>query len=185
MLDHVPIDPEPREFGSSGHEQEDVRIVSYLLAAGLAVPIAAIAVVVLLSLVGIAFVSSIGGEPEPAAAPLSTSASKLPAYWEVVSGETLQQIADETGLTVAQLQEFNPDIDPSAILPGQRLKLRAIKEKPKRPKPKGPRFRTVRAGESFGSIAADTGRSIIALEELNPDIKPEKLAPGDRLQLRP
>lgn len=49
---------------------------------------------------------------------------------------------------------------------GQRLNLWAHPPAP-RPKPLGPRFWTVRAGESFGSIAAKTGIDLTKLEELN------------------
>lgn len=45
-------------------------------------------------------------------------------------------------------------------------------------------FWTVRAGESFGSIAAKTGINIDKLEELNPQLKPASLQPGDRVRLR-
>jgi hypothetical protein len=45
-------------------------------------------------------------------------------------------------------------------------------------------FWVVRPGESFGSIAASTGINIVALEQLNPTLKPASLQPGDRVRLR-
>ena len=51
-------------------------------------------------------------------------------------------------------------------------------------KPLGPRFWTVKPGESFGSIAAATHVDITKLEQLNPNLKPSTLQPGDRIKLR-
>src|SRR5205085_5893808 len=67
--------------------------------------------------------------------------------------------------------------------PGVRLNLWRHPPKPS-PKPLGPRFWTVRGGESFGSIAANTGINIVTLEQLNPQLKAATLQPGDRVRLR-
>ena len=48
----------------------------------------------------------------------------------------------------------------------------------------GPRFWKVKQGQSFGSIAAKTGKPIDTLLRLNPKLKPEKLQVGDRVRLR-
>ena len=109
----------------------------------------------------------------------------LPVYWTVRPGDTFTLIAKKTGLSITQLEAFNPTIDPSSIAPGQRLLLR--RHPPARHaarKPLGPRFWTVKPGESFGSIAAKTQISIVALEHLNPQLKPAALQPGDRVRLR-
>jgi LysM repeat protein len=42
----------------------------------------------------------------------------------VKPGDILSTVAEKTGLTVTELQELNPDIDPQALQVGQRLKLR-------------------------------------------------------------
>ena len=44
------------------------------------------------------------------------------------------------------------------------------------PKLPGPRFWTVRTGQSFGSVAAHTGINITKLEALNPKLKPTTLS---------
>ena len=43
----------------------------------------------------------------------------------VKSGDILSTVAEKTGLTVEQLQEYNPDLDPQALQVGQKLKLTA------------------------------------------------------------
>jgi LysM repeat protein len=106
-----------------------------------------------------------------------------PPYWIVRPGDTLMGIAAKTGVSVAQLQAFNPDVDPLGLVPGQRLKLWLHPPKPSpAPVPLGPLYWTVQPGQSFGSIAATTGINILTLEQLNPELK--TLWPGDRVRLR-
>lgn len=107
----------------------------------------------------------------------------VPPYWLVRPGDTYAQISRKTGLTVAQLQAFNPDINPDSLIPGERLNLWRHPPKPRR-KPPGPMFWTVRSGQSFGSIAAKTRINITRLEQLNPRLKPNSLQPGARVRLR-
>jgi LysM repeat protein len=110
---------------------------------------------------------------------------RLPPYWRVRPGDSFAAIAVKTGLTVDQLQAFNPTANPIALTPGERLNLWQHPPKPHRPKPKplGPMFWTVRPGQSFGSIAAATKISIVTLEQLNPKLKPSSVQAGDRVRL--
>ena len=107
---------------------------------------------------------------------LHTTVRELPPYWVVRPGDTFTEISQKTGLTVAQLQAYDPDADPLALDPGQRLLLWAHPPVP-RPKPPGPRFWAVRSGESFGSIAAGTGIDLALVEQLNPTLKPPRCSP--------
>jgi LysM repeat protein len=118
-----------------------------------------------------------------AAAASHPPALKLPPYWFVRPGDTLSEISVKTGLSIDQLQAFNPQVDPNNLLPGERLNLWAHPPVP-RPPPLGPMFWTVRPGQSFGSIAAKTGINIVTLEQLNPQLKPASLQPGQRVRLR-
>jgi LysM repeat protein len=44
--------------------------------------------------------------------------------YTVQVGDTLAGIAEKTGVTVEQLQELNPELDPQALVSGQKIKLR-------------------------------------------------------------
>jgi LysM repeat protein len=44
--------------------------------------------------------------------------------WIVRSGDTLGKISEETGIDVDTLVQLNPDLDPQALLEGQRIALR-------------------------------------------------------------
>ena len=157
----------------TGGRHDDPRLLQYVLPVGLGALVVAMVIAIAATLIGS------GSEPNAGA----VAARKLPPYWTVHSGESYSVIAEKTGLSVEQLETFNPYTNPSTIVPGQRLKLR-LHPPPPRPKPKGPKFWTVRTGQSFGSISAKTGHSIYRLQRLNPKLKPTELQPGDRIRLR-
>jgi len=48
----------------------------------------------------------------------------------------------------------------------------------------GPRYYTVRSGDTLTSISLDTGVSVETLEQLNPGLDTQALQPGQRLRLR-
>lgn len=141
-------------------------------------------VVLVFAVIGIALVSALGGgSADDSANAATASTRKLPVYWTVKAGDTYSRIAQKTGLTVDDLETFNPTTNPATIAPGQHIKLRLHVPKAA-PKPLGPKFATVRKGESFGAIAARTGHNINWLIQLNRRLKPETLQPGDRVRLR-
>ncbi len=146
--------------------------------------LAPVALAILVAAVIIVVVKVPGHSGSDSAAAKAAHVRRVPPYWIVHPGDTLTQISVKTGLTVAQLEAFNPQADPSGLVPGQRLNLWRHPPRP-RPKPLGPRSWTVRPGDSFGSIAAKTGVNIVKLEELNPQLKATTLQPGDRMKLRP
>ena len=49
---------------------------------------------------------------------------------------------------------------------------------------KGPRFYRVKVGDTPSSIAEKTGVSLSTIEQLNPDLDPQALSPGERVKLR-
>jgi LysM repeat protein len=44
--------------------------------------------------------------------------------YTVKTGDTLAGIAEKTGVSVERLQELNPELDPQALVSGQKIKLR-------------------------------------------------------------
>jgi hypothetical protein len=159
--------------GTRGVRNDNPRWMQYVLPAC----VAALAVAML-----VAIVTTLTGS-DPAQSAGDNALLRLPPYWTVHQGESYSVIAEKTGLSVDQLETFNPYTNPQTIRPGQRLKLR-LHPPPPKPKPKGPMFWTVRTGQSFGYIAAKTSHSIYRLRKLNPRLHPTTLQPGDRMRLR-
>lgn len=53
------------------------------------------------------------------------ASGKLPqGVYVVKTGDTLGSIAQKVGIPVEKLQELNPNLDPQALVSGQRIKLR-------------------------------------------------------------
>ena len=46
------------------------------------------------------------------------------ARYTIKTGDTLGAIAVKTGVSVERLEELNPELDPQALVAGQRIKLR-------------------------------------------------------------
>lgn len=159
---------------SAGVRTRPVRFSHYLAPAVLLILVGAVAVIV---------VTNPGRSRPHVASASHAKVRRLPPYWLVHNGDTLSQISTRTGLSVDQLEAFNPNVDPNALVPGQRLNLWRHPPVPRRPPP-GPMFWTVRPGQSFGSIATATKINIVTLEQLNPRLKSATLQPGDRLRLR-
>jgi len=145
----------------------------------------AAAVVTLVAVIGVVVRGSSDGAATRSRPARSSHAiaRRPPPYWTVRSGDTFTQISEKTGLTIGQLEASNPNIDPGALVPGQRLNL-SLPPPALPASSQGPMFWTVGSGESFGSIAATTGINLATLEQLNPRLKPATLQPGDRVRLR-
>jgi teichoic acid transport system ATP-binding protein len=48
-------------------------------------------------------------------------------YYVVKEGDTLAQIAENTGLDLENLQELNPGLDPQVLTPGEHVRLSATR----------------------------------------------------------
>ncbi|HET9739740.1 MAG TPA: LysM domain-containing protein [Solirubrobacteraceae bacterium] len=65
-------------------------------------------------------------ETRPAASPKGKGTNGRPGRrrYTVKPGDTPSSIAEKTGVPLADILRLNPDLDPQALSPGQRLKLR-------------------------------------------------------------
>jgi hypothetical protein len=66
------------------------------------------------------------GERSSVRRPATTGRGPRPrrATYTVKVGDTLGAIAETTGVSVERLQELNPELDPQALVSGQKIKLR-------------------------------------------------------------
>lgn len=65
-----------------------------------------------------------GGSPTVVEGDGSGGAAAGPATYEIEEGDTLSAISEETGVSVARIEDLNPGLDPQAITPGQEIRLR-------------------------------------------------------------
>lgn len=68
--------------------------------------------------------NSTGSTAAKATAAGAAASTPTRATYKVKAGDSFAAIAEKQGVDVNTLQELNPDIDPRALQPGQKLKLR-------------------------------------------------------------
>lgn len=94
--------------------------------------LAIIALAVVLIVLGSAGGDGDSGRPaKTAEGPAATTNAASPrerrrsrSTYTVKKGDTLGAIAEKTGIEVERLQELNPQLDPQALVAGQKIKLR-------------------------------------------------------------
>lgn len=62
--------------------------------------------------------------PDDNAVDQDQATKPLRATYRVKQGDSFASISEQTGVPVETLQELNPEIDPRALQPGQKLKLK-------------------------------------------------------------
>jgi LysM repeat protein len=83
-----------------------------------------IAIIAIAGSVGGEDSNDVGGHRNGSNAAHKAPAKHIPATYEVKSGDTLISIAHRMGVTVARIQELNPEVDPQILVAGEQLKLR-------------------------------------------------------------
>ena len=75
---------------------------------------------------GTATPSTVAAAPAPPSASTRTAAQRKPTkrYYRVQTGDTLESIAGKYDTTVPDLLALNPNIDPLALSPGERIRVR-------------------------------------------------------------
>lgn len=68
--------------------------------------------------------SAVDTTSQQTAGTTTTPAKRQPATYTVKTGDTLGAIAETTGVTVETIQELNPELDPQALIAGQKIQLR-------------------------------------------------------------
>ncbi len=120
--------------------------------------------------------------------PSAPKAKTNARYYVVKRGDALAAISDRTGISEERLMNLNPRLDPLALIPGERIRLRpptaAERARARRRRESLPTYYVVRQGDSPSSIAEKTGVPLSRLFELNPSIERKPLMPRQRLRLR-
>ena len=98
-------------------------------------------------------------------------------YWRIRPGDTFFRITRFLNITVDEIIELNPGINPQNLEVGQLICIPR-----ENPCPSGV-FWTVSQGDTLFNIAQQTGTTVARLLELNPGIDPNNLQVGQSLCL--
>lgn len=111
--------------------------------------------------------------------------------YTIQAGDTYSSIAAKLGTTVAILEAANPTVNAANLEIGSQISVPstpATVPAPAQPaistqSPPSSSTYTVKAGDTFSSIATALGTTIAALEEANPKASPTNLQVGDQLSI--
>jgi LysM repeat protein len=91
---------------------------------------------------------------------------------ELDYADTVETLADDFGLSVDEILDLNPDLDPEGVLPTQ---IRIPRRVP--PCPYGT-FYTVRRGDTAFGLAREFNTSLAEIQRANPNVNLRFLRPG-------
>ncbi|RKD30536.1 LysM peptidoglycan-binding domain-containing protein [Thermohalobacter berrensis] len=100
-------------------------------------------------------------------------------YYFIKSGDTLYSIARFYNVSLADLIEANPGIDPNRLSVGQVICIPLAT--PPVTCPEGTTTYTIQRGDTFYSIARRYGITVRELREANPNINPNALLIGQKI----
>ena len=89
-------------------------------------------------------------------------------FYTIQSGDTFYSIAKKYNITVQQLQDANPGVDPAKLQIGQQIVLPVTTY-------------TVQAGDTFYSIAKKYSMTVQQLQDANPGVDPTNLQIGQQI----
>ncbi|HEY3961754.1 MAG TPA: LysM domain-containing protein [Gaiellaceae bacterium] len=83
-----------------------------------------LAVTVAVVLIRVVFASNGPSTPPRRTTTATTTTKAAPRFWTVRAGDTLAEIASRAGVTVASLERLNPQVSPTTLFIGEKLRLR-------------------------------------------------------------
>ncbi|MEN9219935.1 MAG: LysM peptidoglycan-binding domain-containing protein [Thermostichales cyanobacterium GMQP_bins_62] len=112
---------------------------------------------------------------------VAVATAPRPQSHTVAAGETLGSIAERYGLSLGQVQQWNPGVNSQRLQVGQQIAL--VPPRVPATPPQTATTHTIRAGETLGSIASRYGISLQDLQAANPQVNSQRLRVGQRLTI--
>ena len=128
----------------------------------------------------------------PVVAPVVPVVPATPETMEyvVVKGDTLGKIAKNNHITLKQLEDANPSVTPTRLKVGQKLQIPAstggsnsTSATSTSSDMSGGETYTVKSGDSLSKIAKVNGVTLKALETANPNVDPNHIKVGQKLNI--
>ena len=115
----------------------------------------------------------------------------------IESGDTFGGLAVKYNTTSKKIQELNPDVDPTRLQLGQKIRVKgSTKEQPAQKQESKPEvaeqkpaddanatYHTIESGDTFGGLAVKYNTTSKKIQELNPDLDPTILQLGHKVRL--
>ncbi|KAG4434910.1 hypothetical protein IFR05_009608 [Cadophora sp. M221] len=126
--------------------------------------------------------------PAPVPAPQPQPQPAPSGKYTIQSGDTFSTIAAKLGTSVAALQAANPGINPNALQIGAQISVPTASiptptPAPTQPSPAPGSKYTIQSGDTYGSIAAKLGTTVVAIQAANPGVNPNALQVGSQINI--
>jgi len=105
-------------------------------------------------------------------------AAGCPAYYTVRRGETLMRIAWQHGITLADLLEANPYLNPNYVAAGQVIRIPMAKTL------QADGAYTLADGEGLFDVLRKFAMDVTTFCALNPGVNPMKVVPGQTVRIK-
>lgn len=102
-------------------------------------------------------------------------------YYTIKSSDSLYAIARRFNISIDDLREANPYIEPENLQNGEVICIPVAT--PPVDCPRGTRSYTIKAGDTFYSLARKYNITVDKIKQLNPEIKPDAILIGQKICL--
>ena len=143
----------------------------------------------------VAEVEVVTQQPKQNSETKATTESKTEAeeWYTIKDGDLVGRVAARYGMTLAEIKRLNPGLNVDRVSIGQKIRVKgqpkAENTTPKaataKPAEEGEaQWHTVADGDLVGRIAAKYGTTVRRIQELNPDLNPDRIRIGQRIRVK-
>lgn len=113
-------------------------------------------------------------------------------WYTIKDGDLVGRVAQRYGMSLAEIKRLNPDIDVDRVSIGQRIRVKGEPTTESKAQPTQAAesqsahevWHTVVDGDLVGRIAAKYGTTVKRLQELNPNLNPDRISIGQRIRVK-
>ncbi len=114
----------------------------------------------------------------------------------IADGDTFGSLAKEYGTTSKRIQDLNPDVNPNRLQIGQKIRVKGdvplTKSETQQADKKNDAvveneddvYHVIEDGDTFGSLAQVYGTTSKRIQELNPDVNPNRIQIGQKIRVK-
>ena len=142
----------------------------------------------------VAAVESVTEQPKQSAETETETKTKseIEEWYTIKDGDLVGRVAARYGMTLAEIKRLNPGLNVDRVSIGQKIRVKGqpkAEEKSQTTTPKPAQegdavWHTVADGDLVGRIAAKYGTTVRRIQELNPDLNPDRIRIGQRIRVK-
>lgn len=113
----------------------------------------------------------------------TTKSTSTDKYHTIVEGDTFGSLAIKYNTTSKKIQELNPDVDPTKLQIGKKIRVSGSKSSSSSSNSSAV-YHTISEGDTFGHLAIKYNTTSKKIQELNPKVDPAKIQIGQKIRVK-